>query len=278
MPDILAVIAGGGDLPLRLVDACRASGRTVVVVALEGQADADSFTTGPDLRWFRLGAGGAILAWLKEKGATEVVMAGRVRRPTIAELRPDARTLQFFARVGLKALGDDGLLRAVTDELSAEGLRVVGVQDILDDLLTPAGQLGRHGPDRQAMADIRHGVRTARVLGQADVGQAVVVQQGLVLGVEAIEGTDALIRRCGGLRRAGPGPVLVKVRKPQQDRRLDLPTIGPETVMRCIEAGFAGIAAETGGTLSIDRDRIVQLADNAGLFVIGVGVDEEDRP
>lgn len=276
MAEALAVIAGGGELPVRLVEACRAGGRAVLVVALEGQADPALFPAGPDTRWFRLGAGGAMLAWLKERGAAEVVMAGRVRRPSLTELRPDGRTLQFFTRIGLKALGDDGLLRAVTDELAREGLRVVGVQDLLDGLLTPAGALGGLAPDESALADIRHGMRVARLLGRADVGQAVVVQQGLVLGVEAIEGTDALIRRCADLKREGPGPVLVKMRKPQQDRRLDLPTIGPDTVRQCAGAGFAGIAAEAGGTLALNQTMIAEVADAAGLFVVGVTPDGDD--
>ncbi len=270
MTGALAVIAGGGDLPLRLVETCRRSGRPVIVLALEGQAEPGAYPADADTRWFRLGAAGAMLAWMRERGASEVVMAGRVRRPSLAELRPDGRTLQFFGRIGLKALGDDGLLRAVAEELAREGLTVVGVQDLVTGLLTLPGPLGRLSPDAQAQADIEHGMVVARLLGRADVGQSVVIQQGLVLGVEAIEGTDALIRRCGDLRREGPGPVLVKMRKPQQDLRLDLPTIGPETVARCAEAGFAGIAAEAGGTLALNRAEIAASADAAGLFVVGV--------
>ena len=130
--------------------------------------------------------------------------------------------------------------------------------------------LGERRPDAQALADIAHGQRIARALGALDIGQAVVVQQGLVLGVEAIEGTDALIRRCAGLRRDGPGGVLVKVEKPGQEQRADRPTIGPQTVTLAAEAGLSGIAVEAGATIVLDRDEVIDIADRAGLFVVGI--------
>jgi DUF1009 family protein len=134
----------------------------------------------------------------------------------------------------------------------------------------PEGALGRVEPDAEAAADIAHGLRIARALGALDIGQAVVVQQGLVLGVEAIEGTDALIARCAGLRRDGPGGVLVKAAKPGQERRIDLPAIGARTVAAAAAAGLRGIAAEAGAALLLDRDEVVRRADAAGLFVVGV--------
>ena len=266
----LGILAGGGDLPVNLVETCRRDGRDFFLIALEGQATPDWLSPAIPHGWFRLGAAGAILNRLKAEGVEEIVMAGRVRRPTLTELRPDWKATQFFARIGLKALGDDGLLRAVAQVLEEEGFHVIGVQSLIADLLTPAGPLGKHRPDEQAVADITHGITVARALGALDIGQSVVVQQGVVLGVEAIEGTDALIRRCGPLRRPGAGPVLVKCAKPQQDRRLDLPALGPDTVDNCIAAGFAGIAAQAGNTLFLGRDRAVAAADSAGLFLQGI--------
>jgi DUF1009 family protein len=134
----------------------------------------------------------------------------------------------------------------------------------------PEGPLGRVRPDAEAHADIERGLRIARAIGALDIGQAVVVQQGLVLGVEAIEGTDALLRRCRELRRDGPGGVLVKTEKPGQEKRADRPTIGPRTVSLAAESGLRGIAAEAGATLLIDRDEVIRLANQAGLFVVGV--------
>lgn len=266
----LGLLAGGGALPVRIIAACRAAGRELFVIAFDGQTDQATVDGVPHL-WTRLGAAGTILSRLREEGVSELVMAGRIRRPSLSELKPDWRAAKLFARIGAKALGDDGLLRAVAEALEQEeGFRLIGVGDLFTDFLTPPGPIGRLAPDEQAWADIAHGVRVARGLGALDVGQAVVVQQGLVLGVEAIEGTDALVARAGGLRREGPGGVLVKVRKPQQDDRLDLPTIGTATVAAAASAGLAGIAVEAGATLIVDRAAVAAAADSAGLFVVGI--------
>lgn len=266
----LGIIAGGGDLPRQLVATCQRAGRPFFVLALEGQG-AEAWLS-PDIPFaiHRMGAAGAALERLRAEGVTEIVMAGGVRRPSLSDLRPDWYAARFFAKLGLKALGDDGLLRAVAALLEEEGFRVVAVQSLIDDLLMPAGVLTQREPDAEGAADIDHGLKVARALGSVDVGQSVVVQAGLVLGVEAIEGTDALIARCGVLKREGTGPVLVKCAKPGQDRRLDMPTIGPDTVAACIAAGFAGIAVEAGGALFAGREDAIRAADVAGLWIVGV--------
>jgi DUF1009 family protein len=267
----LGILAGAGELPLRLIEACRASSRPVFVLAFEGAADP---ATVADVAhaWVRLGAAGEGIRLLRENGVEELVMAGAVERPTLASLRPDWRAAKLFARIGLRALGDDGLLRAVIDELESEGFRVVSVDSILSDALAPEGPIGTLRPEAEAESDIALGVKAALTLGALDIGQAVVVQQGLVLGVEAIEGTDALIARCGALRREGRGGVLIKCAKPGQERRADLPTIGPRTVAAAAAAGLAGIAVSAGSTLLVDRAAIAAAADRAGLFVVGVPV------
>ena len=269
MANRLGIVAGGGGLPRRLVDACRAAGREVFVLALEGAAE-PATVEGVAHAWCRIGAAARGLALLRENHVSELVLAGGVRRPSLAALRPDWRAARLFARIGYKALGDDGLLSAVVGEFEREGFRVIGAEQLLAAGLAPEGVLGRLRPDAQATADIAHGQRVAQALGVLDIGQAVVVQQGLVLGVEAIEGTDALLRRCAGLRREGPGGVLVKVEKPGQEQRADRPTIGPRTVAVAGEAGLRGIAVEAGATIVLDRDEVVDAADRAGLFVIGI--------
>lgn len=266
----LGILAGGGGLPARLAGTCRQDGRHVFIIALEGQAHPDDLPPEIPHAWFRMGNAGAILDRLKSEGVRDVVMAGAVRRPGLSELRPDWRAAQILARIGAKALGDDGLLRAIAQVLEEEGFRVVGADALLTDLLTPPGLMTIAEPDEQTLADIQTGIAAAQVLGRLDIGQAVVVQQGIVLGVEAVEGTDALIARCGLLKREGAGPVLVKMCKPQQDRRLDLPSLGPGTVAACAAAGFAGIAAEAGGSLFLGREAALAAADAAGLFVLGV--------
>lgn len=271
----LGILAGGGNLPRRLVDVCRANGREIFVLAFEGQTDPDTVADVPHT-WNRLGQVGAAIAALRQAEAEEVVMIGPVGRPSLREIGLDLKGAKLAARIGAASLSDDNLLRAVVTILEREGFRILGVDDILKDLLAPDGPLGRVQRPTDAVADIARGLEVARSLGAVDVGQAVVVQQGIVLGVEAAEGTDRLLERCAELRREGPGGVLVKIRKPQQERRVDLPTIGPRTVAGAAAAGLRGIAVEAGGTLIVDRPRVVQEADDAGLFLLGVALSEHD--
>jgi UDP-2,3-diacylglucosamine hydrolase len=265
----LGILAGAGELPRRIIEACRAADRDFFVLAFKGEADPAILVDVPHAT-VRLGAAGEGFRLLHEAGVDELVFAGSLKRPTVTSLRPDWRAAKFFARIGYRALGDDGLLSAVIAELEGEGFKVVGADTLLRDDLAPHGLFGLVAPDAQAEADIAHGLTIARALGALDIGQAVVVQQGLVLGVEAIEGTDALLMRCRDLRREGPGGVLVKIAKPRQERRADLPTIGRRTVEAAHAAGLRGIAVEAGSTIVLDRPAIVAVADAAGLFVIGV--------
>ena len=269
-PPRLGIVAGSGALPGHVAAACQASGRPFFVLAIEGYADAALVADRPHA-WIRLGAaGGRGIDLLKEAGVEDVVLVGAVRRPSLAALRPDRRTALFLAKIGRAAFGDDGLLGAVVRTLEDEGFRVVGPDAILREILAVEGVYGAVAPDADAWADIERGLTVARAIGALDIGQAAVVQQGLVLGVEAIEGTDALVARTAALRREGPGGVLVKVKKPGQETRVDLPVIGARTVENAAAAGLRGIAVEAGAALVVDRAAVVAAADRAGLFVVGV--------
>jgi UDP-2,3-diacylglucosamine hydrolase len=270
MPRKLGIIAGGGPLPAKVAAAARAAGRGVFIVGLEGFADPAILAPWPhEMR--RLGAAARIIAALRENGCQDLVMIGPVRRPSLLDLRPDGEGAKLLARVGRAAFaGDDGLLAAVIRVLTEEGFRVIGMQDIMREAVAPAGVLTRTRPDAQAMTDVKRGIHVARVLGTADVGQGCVVQQGLVLAVEAIEGTDAMLARAGLLRRDGIGGVLVKLLKPGQDRRADLPTIGQQTVRNAAAAGLRGLAFEANATILADREACLSAADAAGLFLLGL--------
>jgi len=180
----IGIVAGSGTLPRRLIESCQASGREVFVLALDGEAEPEAVAGVPHA-WCRLGAAGKGLDLLRANEVRELVLAGGVRRPSIASLRPDWRAAKFFARVGRRVLGDDGLLSAVVKELEQEGFRVLGADQLLKGAGLPEGPLGRIAPDGAARSDIELGIRIAQALGALDIGQAVVVQQGLVLGVEA---------------------------------------------------------------------------------------------
>ncbi len=275
MADKLGIVAGRGDLPRQIIAACRAQGRPFFVVAVEDHADPETVADAPHA-WVRLGAAGLALKRLRDEGVKEIVLAGGISRPSLSGLRPDWWAAKFLARSGAAVLGDDGLLSALVRDLETrEGFRVVGIPELLPGSLAPPGTWGRVVPDDTAWQDIRKGLRVVRVLGAVDVGQAAVVQQGLVLGVEAVEGTDRLLERCGSLRREGPGGVLIKARKPGQENRADLPTIGERTVRHAAAAGLRGIAVEAGGALVTDRDAVVKAADALGLFVVAAEVEPE---
>jgi DUF1009 family protein len=269
-PRTLGILAGGGRLPIQVAVAARAAGRRVFIVGLDGFADRALLADWPH-EIIRIGAAGRILAALRQHGCEDLVLIGPVRRPSLLDIRPDTEGVKILGRVGRSAfLGDDGLLAAVIRIFGEEGFRVIGAQEIMRDALGPTGLLSRAAPDGQAVADMERGIAVARALGAADVGQACVVQHGIVLAVEAAEGTDAMLARCKVLARDGVGGVLVKLVKPGQERRADLPTIGPATVRGAAAAGLRGVAFEGGGTILAEREASIAAADTAGLFLLGL--------
>jgi DUF1009 family protein len=274
----LGILAGGGPFPGQVAAAAHAAGRPVFIVAFEGFAD-PAVIGGYPHAYARLGAAGRILTLLREHGVQDLVLVGPVKRPGLAHLRPDFEGTQILARIGRAAFsGDDGLLAALVRVFAEEGFTVIGAHDIITEAVGPGGVLGRVRPDAQAQADIARGVEIVRALGAVDVGQGCIVQLGLALAVEAAEGTDRMLARAGELAVPGPGGVLVKMVKPGQDRRADMPAIGPRTIEAAAAAGLRGVAFEAGGTLLTDRAACVAAADTHGLFLVGIDPDfTEDK-
>lgn len=264
----LGVLAGGGALPARLAICCEEMGIEVFVIAFEGQTAPETVHNREHL-WTTLGAAGKIIKTLKNHNVKDIVMIGHIRRPAFTELKPDLKGAEILARIGVKSLGDNDLLGLLRCELEREGFLLHGIQEFVSGLLTKEGVLGRYKPSRKHMESIGRGIDISRALGVQDIGQSVIVQNGMVIAVEAIEGTDELIRRSKGYFRAGGGAILVKSCKPQQDKYLDLPTMGPDTVYSAVEAGLCGIAIEAQNSLMIDVDEIVRLADQHKIFVYG---------
>jgi len=266
----LGIIAGGGRLPAQLAESCDAMGRRYFIIAFEDNTNMESIANMPHAV-VRLGAVGEALTHLRQVGASEVVLAGNIRRPSFSALRPDLTGTKLLARIGAAFFsGDDAVLRAVVSFLEDEGFKVVASNHVIGGLLAGEGVLGKIKPDMRAKSDIAQGLKVVRTLGELDIGQAAIVENGYVLGVEAAEGTDALIARCATLKREKNCGVLVKARKPGQEERTDLPTIGPSTIEKMAESGFAGIAIEAGGSIILDKDTVLSKADALGLFVIGV--------
>jgi hypothetical protein len=268
---MLALLAGSGQLPSQVITACQSIHKPFMIIAFTGQTDPD-LVVGHLHYWTHLGAVGDIVAQLHDHGVKEIVMAGHIRRPAFSEIRLDGLGMRWLGRIGLRAFGDDGLLSSITRLLEEEGFSVIGATALIEGLLCPLGVLGNHHPSEADWQDIARGIEIVRALGIVDVGQATVIQQGLVLGVEAIEGTAKLLERCGSLRRAGPGGVLVKIAKPGQSDRVDLPTIGTDTINQAHQSQLVGIAVQAGATQILDRDNAIKQANKHGLFIVGVEV------
>jgi len=272
----LGILAGGGALPAMLVHDCLQTGRPFFVIAFEGQADR-ALINSPAVPhvWLRLGAAGKAIKILRREGVGELIMAGTIRRPSLASLRPDLWTMRFLARTGGLHLGDDAILTSLVGALEKEGFVIRGPEELLPHILAPEGVYGAVRPSDGDLIDVERAVEAALDLGARDVGQAAVVRGGAVAALETSAGTDALLAGCADAAPAEPSGVLVKVSKPGQERRADLPTIGIETVSGARKAGLRGIAVEAGGALVLDRAAIAAAADEAGLFVMGIHVEKE---
>ena len=273
----LGLIAGGGGLPVHVAEAAAQDGRLGCVLALEGFADTAAFVASVPVG---LGQVGKMLSTLKAARCDAVCFAGIVARPDFSKLKLDMKAMSALPKVAAAAArGDDALLRAVIAVFEKEGLTVVGADEIAGALTLTEGLLGGVGPNDAARADGLEALRIAGLIGAQDIGQGAVVCAGLVLAVEAQEGTDAMLARVAGLPEALRGTVqarrgvLAKRPKPRQERRIDLPVIGVSTINGAARAGLAGLAAPSGGALILGREAVARAADAAGLFVWGVGPD-----
>lgn len=272
MPDVLGIIAGSGALPRLIAEA--QGGRPHIVCGFEGIAP-DWIAEHPNVV-VPFEKPGRLFDALREAGVTRLVMVGGMSRPKLRMLSFDRKAMALASRImPLLGQGDDALLRGLAEVFEAEGFMMVGVQEVLDGLLAPEGPISAFRAAEGHHADIARAAEIVATLGALDLGQAAVVEHGICLGVEAIQGTDALldtVARTPDTLRAAPGGkagVLFKAPKPRQDRRLDLPAIGVETVRRAAHAGLAGIAVQAGGVLLIDREATVAEADRTGLFLHG---------
>ena len=277
MPPKLGILAGRGALPGQIVRACQAAGREVFVIAFNGETDADLvaglIADGVAHEWVDLPTVGRTIRLLKEAGVEDLVLIGPVGRPDFAKLKPDWHGAKLLPKI-IKAArqGDDAIMKVVVDDLERQGFTIRGAEEILSSLAAPMGAIGKCKPDAADRADIARGMAVVGQLGAMDIGQAVVVREGYVLAVEAAEGTDEMLRRCRQFKGAARGGVLVKRPKPDQERRVDLPTIGVPTVTGAAEAGLKGIAVAAGGALIADRDAVAAAADAVGIFVCGVAL------
>ncbi|MDR0795180.1 MAG: UDP-2,3-diacylglucosamine diphosphatase LpxI [Tannerella sp.] len=274
MPDRkkLGMIAGDGMMPVEIIKHCNATGRELFVIGLEPFANEEALKDAPHI-FAKIAEAGKMIMALKKNNVHEIVLAGGIKRPSFKEMIPDWEGLKIIAKLAMKKMSDDNLFRVVMDQIEERGFKVVGVEEVMPEMLFSAGIYGRHKPSDEDIDDINRGITVAKALGAVDVGQAVVVQEGMVLAVEAIEGTDMMLSRAAMLKKEGKAPVLIKILKPGQDRRVDLPAIGLQTIKTLKRYGMKGIAVEAGNILLIEREAVIQLADREGIFILGVKIE-----
>jgi len=261
----IGLIAGNGVFPLRFADAARRAGRRVVAVAHEGETDPSIADHCDSVTWVKLGQLGKMVRAFREEGVTEAAMAGGIAKVRIfGGLRPDLLALKHAPK--LRKWGNDDLLRTVASMFEEEGVAIIDPATICPELLAREGILTRTRPSEEVLEDVRLGWEVAQAVSAADVGQTVCIKKGNVVAVEAMEGTDRCIRRAGEV--GGKGFVVVKVAKPGQDPRFDLPTLGPTTIRTLQEAGAVAMAFPAGRTYLLDEEETVRLADKARIALV----------
>lgn len=266
----LGIIAGGGLLPRYLAEYCASKPIPYYILALENFADVDFIAQHPHA-WQNLGKIGQAVDRLKEQGVTHLTFGGRLERPSLSSLKLDFTGMKLMGRIAtLKNHGDDALLKTVMGFLEEQGFAIVSPDSLLTHLGAESGVMTTTKPSTSVEEDIRMGIMFLKTIGGFDVGQAVIVQQRKIIAVEGAEGTDRMIVRVAPLLLKGEKATLIKIKKPQQDTRADLPAIGPETVRNAHAAGLGGIAIQSSETLVLDKQATIEIANQHHLFITAV--------
>jgi hypothetical protein len=274
MAEPLGLIAGNGRFPFLVAAAARRAGRPVVAVAIREEAAAELEGEVDQIHWVGLGQLGRCIEAFRSAGVREAVMAGQVKhRQIFSDVVPDLKLMGLLARLAFK--NTDSLIGAVADTLEGEGIHLLPSTFLLEDQMATVGPMTKRGPSRDEAKDIAYGRRIALVLAGMDLGQTVVVKDRAAVALEAMEGTDEVIRRAG--RLAGRGATVVKVAKPRQDMRFDVPVVGPATLEAMREAGASVLALDVGKALLIDKAAFLKAAERDGVKVFGMSGDEGDR-
>ena len=268
----LGLLAGNGMMPLEIAKHCKQKNLDLFVVCLDPFADVSAYSDVPHVS-AKLGEAGKILKSLNDNKVSHIVMAGGIKRPAFKELIPDREGFKIMLKLAMKKSSDDNIFRSVIREFETRGFEVVGIEDVVPEMMFAKGLYGKIKPSDEDMDDIARGIEVAKALGRVDAGQATVVQEGIILAVEAVEGTDAMLSRASSLKKPGKAPVMVKIKKLNQETRTDMPALGKLSIDRLKKYGIKGIAVEAGGILLIERDEVITAADEAGIFIIGIEVD-----
>jgi DUF1009 family protein len=262
--EVIGIIAGGGQFPLIVADSLRKQGHRVVAVAHREETDPELEKKVDQIVWIRLGQLGQLIKALKRRGVQKALLAGTIAKRLMFKIKPDLKGLTLMSKLAI--FHDDGILRSLAKELEKEGIYIVSATDYIPELLSPLGCLTKRKPTKKEKEDIAFGWRIAKELGKLDIGQCVVVRRGTVLALEAMEGTDETILRGGKLAREKA--VVVKVSKPNQDLRFDIPSVGLRTVETMANVKASVLALEAGKTLIFDKSEMIRLANSSGIVIV----------
>ena len=264
----IGIIAGMGELPVIIAKDARERGYKVITVALETLASLEMDSVSDEIRWVNPGKFGELIDILKKHQIKEAIMAGKVPKSLLykSKITPDLRAVKLL--FSIKDKSDDAILNAITKELAGEGIEIIDTTKFSPHLLTPVGCLTRKKPDEEQWKDIEFGWKIAREIGKLDIGQTVVIKGKAVMAIEAIEGTDEAILRGG--KWAGDGAVVVKVSKPQQDMRMDVPAVGPDTLKSMENVNAKVLALEAHRSMIVDRETVIRAAESAGIVIVGI--------
>ena len=265
----LAIIAGNGNIPFYLLEECERKGRDYCLIIIEGHGKELSDKYNVDFT-VSLSKIGKAIRFVKDLEIKDILMVGGIDRPSLKNIIPDLWTAKFLAKMGSNIGGDNSILSNLTKSLEKEGFNILAPENIIPSLLCPNGVLGKHKPNKDNKKDILDGFKIAKILGLNDIGQSLVIENGLVLAVEAAEGTDNMISRAALLKKEEKGGVLIKIIKPQQDKRIDRPVIGINTLKAIKNAGLDGVAIESKEILIINFNEVISYANNEGLFIEGI--------
>jgi len=263
----IGMIAGNGIYPETFARAAREHGVKLVAAAFKGETKEEFASEVDDIKWFRVGQLGGVIKYFLKQGAKEVIMVGQIAPRNLFDLWPDLRTLKVLSSV--KERNAESLFGAIANELATDGVMLIPATTFLEDQMATKGVIFGSNLDERDQADVDYGFRIAKETSRLDIGQTVVVRRGTVLAVEAFEGTDQCVRRGGELGK-GKDVTLVKVSKPNQDMRFDVPVVGPQTIVSCREAGVKTIAVEAGKTLFLGREEVEAQCREARITIVGV--------
>ena len=265
----IAIVAGNGFLPVQIIEKCIDIGKPyfVLVVNDHGEEVLKKYNSDFVLHLNKIGKA---IKYLKKNNIIELIMIGAVNRPALKNMFPDLWTAKFLASISNKMLGDDKILSNLAIALEKEGFKIIAPENILPNILSKKGVMGKVYPQESHLRDIKIGFEIAKNIGKYDIGQSLVIEDGLIIALEAIEGTAEMINRASKYKKSQNSAILIKVLKHNQEKRIDRPTIGVKTIEQIAKSGFAGIVTEANEVLIIDYEKTIEIADKNNVFIQGI--------